>query len=404
MGIKVDSIWFNYEGSSAIDLVDPNSDESLGKSAEWTSQGRNKPAAYVRGNTAIDLTVSFSGFSGEQKVRVMAGSTELGQKTVIADTSELFAVGSLSLKDAIAVNRVTLTWEAWLDDGKGAGEWLHFDSMQVTIYTTWAAMVPDPSQGLSASVYYQLVEWTCTWASGLDDTKDICDAVIMNLALCGLKYGPSAWTVRDMLLNGGGMCQGWVAMYQYMVYCHGIFVYRRGFMTDWRALANDEVQWAAIVSTGAGLNQKAPPVSSLTFQDDDTAFPIVGTVALKKVTAPRWIFWGSPSRELDGHAVNFLTLGNKLYLYDPSFGTGPFDIDMALPPADHTIQGGTQLTSFKKVYLNDAMTYMMGSLINGGKLYKAAEDPLSTGITVKTALIPDVVSGFDEITFYWVQA
>lgn len=401
--MHVDSIWFNYPNSVAIDLVDPKSNQSLGASPEWTRQGRNVPAAYVRNTSFIQLAVTLSGFGGSKKIRVRGPSGTLGERTVSAGKTEMFPAGSLSLRNTIAVNSVSLTWQVWVDDGKGGGSWDTLQSMTVVIFTTWGPMVEDPSQGLTKSVYYQLVAWTCTWAASLNDTKAICDAVIRNLAKSGLKYGVSAWEIREMLLRGGGMCAGWAKMYQYMVYCQGIFVYRRAYLVDWRPLANGDVQWAAIVCTAGGLNQSAPPVQPATFNDDNIKFPIPGKVALTTTTTSRWMFWGSPWGPYDGHVINFLTLGSKLYLYDPSFGTGPFDINMPLPPDDGTILGGTQLASFKSGYLNSAVPYMMGSLINGGTLYDASSSPLSTGITVKTSIIPDVVSGFDEITFYWCQ-
>ena len=403
MSMRVDSIWFNYTHSKAIDLRNEFTKKPLGKTPEWTRGGRNEAVAYVRGTDGIELGVSFSGFSGKKKVRVMAGSAQLGQQTVSTGTTEVFPVGKLSLKDAIAVNQVTLIWQVWVDRDKGGGTWVRFDSMTVTIYTTGGQMVENASEGLYTSVYWELVKWTCEWAKGLEDAKDICDALIKNLARSGLKYAPGAGGMRQLLLTRGGMCQAWARMFQYMAHCQGVFVYRRAFLVDWRQLANNEVMWAAIVSPGSGMNQTAPPVRARKYRDDDTAFPIVSSVPVNRITARRWTFWGSPNGKADGHVVNFLTVGKKLYLYDPSFGTGPFDIDMALPPSDGTILGGTQLTSFKKVYLNGTMKYMMGSLINGGRLYKAVKSPMKTGITVKTELIPDVISGVDQITFYWVQ-
>lgn len=403
----VDTIWLNYSGSQAINLVDSATDVPLGATPEWTSGGRNVPAAYVRNTSSIVLAVTFGDTGNGDEVRVRAPSGVLNDRTWVKDTTATFDVGTLSLPDSIGVNRIPLTWEIWVPDGKDDGSWDFLSSMTLTIYTTWAAMVPNTGEGLTSSVYTELVQWTCTWAAGLDDTKAICDAVISNLPKSGLKYQPGAYDIRAMLLNGGGMCGGWGKMYQYMVHCQGIYVYRRAFLVDWRSLPNNEVQWAAIVCTAGGLNQIAPPVPSEEFNDNDTHFPSDAEVPLTVRTERRWIFWGRAGGVLDGHVVNMLTIGSNLYLYDPSFGAGPFPIAMRLPPTDGTILGGTQLSSFKSVYLNTAVPYMMGSLFNGDAFYNAyaasQRGPIGTGITVSTPIIPDVVSGLAEITFAWYQ-
>ncbi len=403
----VDTIWLNYSGSQAINLVDSATDVSLGATPEWTSGGRNVPAAYVRNTSSIVLVVTFGDIGGGGEIRVSAPSGVLNAYTVVEDTTATFDVGTLSLPDSIGVNLIPLTWEIWVNDGKGDGSWDFLASMTLTVYTTWAPMVPNADDQLTSSVYTELVQWTCTWAAGLNDAKAICDAVISSLPKSGLKYQSGAWDIRTMLLNGGGMCRGWGKMYQYMVHCQGIYVYFRAFLVNWRSLPDQQVQWAAIVCTAGGLNQTAPPVSPEEFNDNDTQFPSDAAVPLATRTEARWSFWGVANRASDGHVVNMLTIGGNLYLYDPSFGTGPFQIAMPLPPADGTILGGTQLSSFKSVYLNTAIPYMMGSLFNGDTLYTARRgdpgtgDPGDTGITVSTPIIPDVVSGFPEITFYW---
>ena len=99
-------------------------------------------------------------------------------------------------------------------------------------------------------------------------------------------------------------------------------------------------------------------------------------------------------------------------MYDPSFGTGPFEIasftglDAPLPPKNLTIVGGNLLGSFKSNYLNTAIDYMMGSLYDGNGVFFPCVVYGTNGITIKTSIIQDRVSFSDGqvrdgITFYW---
>jgi len=272
-------------------------------------------------------------------------------------------------------------------------------------------MVLKPAEGLSDWVYKQPMLWTSEWAAGKDNEKDICDAIIHNLHLSGLKYGVSGYSVRDILQGGGGMCGGWYQMFQHLAHCQGVFVECRCYLVDWRSLPDSEVKWCAIVIKSGGLNQPEPTRSAMEFHDVDVQYPIVPTTPINTVMEKRYRFWGNPTPILevnvDGHCINFLKFDGKLYLYDPSFGTGPFEIagfigaETPLPPKDYSIVGGAQLTSFKKKYLDTAVDYMLGSLKDGVGTLHTTILKGANGITVKTQLIPDLMGSFKEITFYW---
>jgi hypothetical protein len=258
----------------------------------------------------------------------------------------------------------------------------------------------DPTT-LSDWVYKMPMLWTSEWAAGKDNEKEICDAIIHDLHLSGLKYGIGGGSVRAILVGGGGMCGGWHDMFQHLAHCQGVFVHRRCFLVDWRSLPGNEVKWKAIVIRSGGLNQPAPTWPAAEFHDVDAQYPITSTTPINAVTEKRYSFWGFPGVAADGHCINFLEYDGKLYLYDPSFGTGPFQIatfggpEAPLPPEDLTVLGGTQLTSFKKEYLDSAVDYMLGSL-------KDDADALHADITAKTQIIPDLAGPFKEITFYWI--
>lgn len=415
---KVYSIQFNFEGSEAIDLKDHISNSYIHTTPEWDEDGRDEPAAYIR-NTHPHIKVIFRklGDLGIDTFTIGANGTLGGvtpqEITLVFNSSGLtdqieFELGS-PLPNAIGKHRVSLEWYARLNSSENKvliGNTFH------TICTTWKTMEPKPSEGLNDWVYKEPMLWTSEWASGKDNEKDICDTIIQKLYLSGLKYGVGAWDVRSVLINGGGMCGGWYKMFPHLAHCQGVYVHSRCYLVDWRTFPNNEVNWCAIVIKSAGLNQSQNPSSSTEFHDDNTAYPITTTTPIGTVTDKRWRFYGRSGGIYDGHCINFLVYNEKLYLYDPSFGTGPFEIasftgfDAPLPPKNFTIVGGNQLSNFKSNYLNTAIDYMMGSLLDGNGVFFPCVVYGTNGITVKTSVIQDNVSFSDGqvrdgITFYW---
>jgi hypothetical protein len=269
---------------------------------------------------------------------------------------------------------------------------------------------PAGESGLPNWVYLPLMEWTCQWAAGQNDEKAICDAIIANVGSSGLRYGIFGIpTVREMLLNQGAMCGVWYQAFQQMAHCHGVFVYRRRFLIDWRPMTHGEEHWCAIVILDGGLNQAIPTADPSTFHDNHTGFPIpAGTsVPFVTVTEQRYRFWGAPNFHHDGHCINFLRHNGQLYLYDACFGVGPIQINGPLPVNNLNVaQGGADLAPFKAAYLDDAIDYMLGSIRNGTVLLRSIfiNPPgiaLANGMTVRTADIPEVVNGNDGLTFRW---
>lgn len=396
MGLKVDSLRFVFPGSKAIPLRDPASDKVY-----------DDTAAFVRRAT-IQVQVVFrnDGASGTFKLRAVGSPGGMQEQKVSIPKNGLSSpvtfTANFSLINQISTVALKLTWQVYISDK--SSYWDDFQKTSHTIYTTWQAFTPDPGKNLFDWVYLPLIQWTCAWAAGADNEKAICDAIIKNLYRSGLKYGPGGATIRDLLLAGQAMCGTWSLMFQYMAYCQGVTVHRRCFLVDWRDVTPaPSVQWNAIVCTAPGLNQTTvpPPNGPMVYHDNDTAFPISSTVAIQNRIATRWRFWGTPGGFLDGHCIDFLVFGGALYLYDPSFGTGPFNLGgMPLPPDNFSILGGNQLAIFKANYLNTAVPYMMGSLANGSTFYETIP-ATQNGMTVKTAVIPDVVGSFPEITFYW---
>jgi len=115
-------------------------------------------------------------------------------------------------------------------------------------------MVPNPPQGLDRWAYQPLMEWTCQWAAGQDDEKDICDAILRSLSSAGLRCGVLARSVREMLLQSGAMCGVWYQAFQQMAHCQGIFL-----RSVWASGTNGMTVRTTLIPDQVGAN------TSLTF-------------------------------------------------------------------------------------------------------------------------------------------
>jgi hypothetical protein len=408
---EVHAIHFDFPNGDAISLRDPAGNTNLGAMPEWmAAPSRCELAAYVRG-LRPHIRVTFHGAvsaNGDYIVGADGIPSQIGeQKVTLAFdpgsgcSAPVTLRLSVPLPDEIGVHAAKFNW--YVRDPSDPTICLPVGTSVHSICTTWRAMVPNPAQQLSNWMYGQLMEWTCDWATGRVNEKEICDAIIANLKTSGLQYGVlNVHDVPGILQSGGGMCEGWYQMFQQMAHCQGIFIHRRRFLVDWRLLPSGEDQWCALVIRSGGLNQPKPTHGPSEFHDNDTAFPLPTSVPLATQVERRYRFWGEPGNWYDGHCVNFLEYNGRLYLYDACFGLGPVEIDAPLPPDDFSVIGGPQLASFKARYLDGAVDYMLGSLYNGpgGALVRSIAS-LTNGMTVKTTLIPDVVHRNPGLTFFW---
>jgi hypothetical protein len=384
-------------------------DEYLGVVPEWcAAPPRDELGAYVR-NTQASIQVVFRGDPAADSTYAVGADGALVQIEERCVTLTFDPGTGLShpvefrmrnrLPNHVGLHPVTLNW--YVRSPTDSPLCLPAGTTTSRICTTWRPMQPRPADRLDDWVYKQLVEWTCEWANGLDDEKEICDAILRGLPRCGLRYGVVEYYVREMLLGGGGMCSGWYHLFQQMAHCQGVFIHRRCFLVDWREHANGEVLWCALVVREGGLNQPQPTHSPSEFHDNDTAFPITTPVPLTTRNEARYRFWGRPGDYQDGHCINFLEHRGRLYLYDACFCIGPVEVDAPLPPDDYSILGGVQLSSFKARYLDGTVAYMLGTLYNGSTLHRSDHVTQVNGISVRTDLIPGVVRGDSGLTFYW---
>jgi hypothetical protein len=395
--IRAQEISFNWgAGSSAIGLKTRAEEKDVTLSSpEYVNDAKNEPAAYVR-NSAMTVQAKFEAVNPVNEVIVWAEGSLGGLSKRIVDfggTTSSPTVSFTALKnlpDKIGVNRIRWRWKYKTSTGvtKDMGETSH------VIYTT----LKEP---LSVPVYKELIAWTSDWAAGKDNEKQIADAMIRKLWRSGLTYGVGAWTTGEMLDKGGGMCGGWSRMFADMAAAHGISVSQRCFILQGDA-APPEGKWVDIVIKAPGLNLSEPTVDPSDWKDVDNKlaypYPLYLGDSSKKddvtcVTEKRWAF----SSPYDGHCIDFLEYDGKVYLYDPSFGTGPFNNTFTSVPTGSMT--GTALSGFRKNYHDRAIDYMHGVI-----LYRECATCAPTGnpnvrLDVKTRNIPDLRDPTDPETF-----
>ena len=304
---------------------------------------------------------------------------------------------------------LTLDWEA------GQGRTLrNVGTSRHEILLTWRppldpagwSVAQDPSgvydgqfpRGVWA--YTQVLRWACEWAAGAADAKAICDACLRNLPSSGLMYAYPAWDVGTMLAEGGGYCGAMSRLLLAMGGAHGIELVRRNFYTDWRDEPLGEVRWNAIVVASPGLNRSEPEEGASTFHDVDGGSPATGNVTTRRER--RYRFWGLARNFADGHSIALLPHDGDWYVYDGCFFTDAVRIrGFTVPRPSRTALPIDALGDFKQAYLERAVPWMLGSLLNHGKLYRSVHQPnqpTRNGLTPRTSLLP---AGGDTITFYW---
>jgi len=234
--------------------------------------------------------------------------------------------------------------------------------------------------------------------------KDILDAIISKEHLSGLHYGYPAWSVDDILDTGGGMCGGWYQMFHEMAGDQGVFVHDRCYILKNDAADFPEVKWTGIVIKDPGLNNDEPTTSARWWYDVDETYPYpLITVSendvddMRKVHEKRYLFY-SPN---DGHCVNFLLYAGEVYLYDASFGTGPWQDTFDSIPSGHMY--GEDLNDFRANYHDIAIDHMRGNIYySDGSGHESDYRTLD----VKSTLIPDLRVPGDpdtyEMHYYWV--
>jgi hypothetical protein len=256
--------------------------------------------------------------------------------------------------------------------------------------------------------YARVLQWACEWTAGIHDEKATADALLENLPRSKLKYAvPSPpGDIRWMLKNRGGFCGCWSRLFEALAASQGVAVPSRGFMVDWRVLAQGHL-WCAMVVRNAGVGRARPTYLPRTWHDAEWP-PHRRTV--RDRTERRYYFHGLPDKLVDGHGVNVLEYRGSRYLYDPSYLRGPIRLDRPLPaPAPDLPVDVADLGNFHARYLSDPATglSMLGVLSDvpeagppGAAVgHELPSDVFDDGLTISAAKL-DTHRG--TLTFHWV--
>lgn len=384
--IEVVRLKFNWgSASEAANLIDHITNSAVAV-PEWDKTiSRNEPASYKKGST-ITVQAQFqkilSSVPNSVVIWAEAGKgVSLSPQTVTFSGTGNSSYVNFTATNALSnyINKYNFVWQWYYAISPYPGSVQNpINVSSHTICTTYDTPIVDPA-------YKKTMLWTSEWAKYRSTQKSICDAIINKLDQSGLKYGISGWQIDDMLDNGGGMCGGWRKMFAHMAGCQGVLVHQKCYILKNDAGQSPEVKWNAIVIKDGGLNQPHPTQSAIDHYDIDNVYPNPASTDITVRNEHRYRFW-APN---DGHCINFLEYQGNIYLYDPSFGNGPFsNTYTSIPSGTHT---GTDLTNFRANYHDNAIDYMLGNIKKNDNTYQ--------NLTIKTTLIPDLRNPSNSSTF-----
>lgn len=407
--LAVFSLHFDRGDTSGgvIPLWDPVTDTRLGALPEWIRGRREEPVAYVRGSrpsvgvtllanhfvpAAFDLSAFGPGLGEGGTVRWVGPHPVTLERTAGWSTLPEPVPFNRPLPNRIGVHALELQWYAEWTDGHGHARRLFLGDTRHELHTSGAPMEHGVPGAPPVGAYAPLMRWSSRWCAGLEGRKAVCDAILQGLAETRLRYGLPAWSVRHMLLAGGGMCGGWYQLFQQLANCQGVAVEGRTLhLVPLHDPRTDEVRWEALVAVAPGLNQVEPARQTrfLGWFNDCARYPSSPDepVELLGRQDARYCFFAGWD---DGHSVNFLEDGGRLYLYDASFRTRAVALDMPLPvPDGQPVTLGPD-ASLRRDYLHEAMPYVMGTLRANGRLYEVDVTRGAFGITVRTEQVPEL--------------
>ena len=360
----------------------------------WSNQTKVvQPAAFEKGST-IRVKVTISTDVIPRNKLVLAGSCNLfafdSQEVIFDQSTEAQVVlnAEKALPSRVGIHNGEINWTAREIGVDSIHEHLLAPSNYEFLSTFKAPIKRGP-------IFKELLRWSCQFARGLDDEKAICDALIAKLHETGLHYGRRGWSTFDILKNNGGMCGGWCKFFQDYCATQGVEI-SSWFFTLEKNYDEDQLKWSAIDIHAGGLNNAKPTFTADAYLVNEV-YPLprfYGTnsdeddVLVDKRRSMYRFFTG-----YDGHCVNFLSYGGKQYMYDPSFGTGPYGGFFEGEIAEHTPMTGDSLSTFRQVYFDKGVTHLQGNIAyrmeGDDKLAKRDLDP-------KTTLIDD-----SEIKVVW---
>lgn len=404
--VEVKEIQFNWGiASQAIELIDRVDFADVAVPVpEFISGVRNEPAAYVK-NSPLTVKITFSAAVPLDDVEIWAEGSLGGFPVQVVQfqggtsSDDVMFTAQNNLPDII--NNFAVVWN-WKYRIPSVDKVVPMKKTSHVICTTHTAPLYEP-------VYKQLMLWTCDWAKDKTTTLDIVNKLINKLHTSGLKYGiPYCWYTSDLLDYGGGMCYGWSGMFKDMTGIHGIYLHQKCFLLQNDAAPSPEIKWEGIVIKEPGINNLEPNVTEKEWRDVDKKKDYPDPVYISDnsnqddvefIVEKRYMFYAP----YDGHCINFLEDNGEIYLYDPSFGTGPFMNTFTAVPSG--LMSGIELTDFREKYHDIAIDHMHGKI-----RYRECNDcsPIVSPdvmLDVDTGSIPDLRNPLDpisaEIRYFW---
>jgi len=401
--IDINQIWFNWvPDSQAITLKGCDKQETPLETPEFDRvEGRNNPAAYVKGTrftvkvkftsefvttALIKATGSFGGFSEVQM------DFENGKSEWI-----LFF-----LKEALPdyIKKHDVQWE-WLYYDSNSGNWVSIGSTSHTIY----ALNREP---FTDGVYENLTRWTTEWCEQLpvedqEDDKKIANAIIDGFDSDGvIQYGGPGWDTAEILRTGDGMCGGMSLVFYNACATQGVKVIGLYFRLRDTSVQDPQVLWKGIVCQDPGIGRTEPGFGSeeivWKWVNDTYPYPSYYDTwdenddvdsELKRA----YIFY-----KFDGHVVNLLDYNGEILLYDLSFGKGPYlNTFAAIPQQGKHVS--SEIRNFRENYHDIAIDHMNGRIYYKDSAGEVVLD--GTYLNVKTSIIPDELDGKNQILYYF---
>ncbi len=389
----VRQVWFNWgTASNCIPIYDCHTEDQIQTPEYQLSIHLNNPAAYVKGNT-ITVKVKFHS-SNYNSLLIKATGTFGGfpQQLVSFTNGEsgwITFIAVNPIPSSIGVNSVTWNW--YLKTTGGSSGWTFFNTTHHTVYAV-------NKQPLTDYVWKEIVAWTCDWCQGLpNDDKQIADAILNGYDDDGvIEYGVAGWNTPEILRNGGGMCGGMKEVFYDSCATQG--VYAPGFIFILKRVLTTETLWTGLVCKDPGLGRTYPGIESFEqwWYWVDSVYP-----------CPRFLSDSSPYDDVnteygryyeffssnDGHCINLLEYNGDIYLYDLSFGNGPYLNTFESWPARGYYQS-SQIEDFRQNYFNLAVDHLDGVIY-----YFNSNNELALGhsFDVKTSIIPNEVNGVNQL-------
>ena len=191
------------------------------------------------------------------------------------------------------------------------------------------------------------------------------------------------------------MCGGMKEVFYDACGTQGVHVARSCYILQ-DADPSAEYKWNSMIIFAPGLGRTEPTFSAQEIREVDTVYPcpiyLGDTSSSDDVyaeTRKAYEFFAP----YDGHCINFLEYGGALYLYDLSFGTGPWPETFTSLPSGN--MSGLALYGFRTNYMNMALDYMRGKIY-----YNAGSGctSLKTNLDINTEIIP---YDNDEFKYSW---